>query len=340
MQRRLGQIPSVPHTRRTVIIELLIRLHSFFVEVFMPRQRFSALTVILVALFVSSCEHPNSPVENVLTPPHALDGMRVVAPKTLDNGGHPNVGALLADFSSDGITVNDLICSGSLISSTVFLTAAHCLQFLPSLGITEVAVSFDSDLSDGVDGVILSSVFEWDPAFGHDAADPHDIGVVVLPAPVGIPPVSLPTASQLSSLAARGGLVGQEFVNVGYGVVPEWKMGPPGFSFDGKRYVSSAFFLGLTKAWLNLNQNVDARGEGGNCFGDSGSPHFLGDTDLAVALTVTGDPNCRALGQHYRLDTPMARTFYSAGPQIGPRYLQLHPGPLLRSPVTAGLLWI
>jgi len=65
-------------------------------------------------------------------------------------------------------------------------------------------------------------------------------------------------------------------------------------------------------AWLNLAENPSI-GSGGTCFGDSGGPHFLGgvESNLEVALTVTGDAVCRATDKDYRLDTPTARDFLS-----------------------------
>ena len=54
-----------------------------------------------------------------------------------DGNGHPEVGALLAPHAfSDGTWEE---CSGTLISPTVFLTAAHC-----DMGVSRVAVTFDS----------------------------------------------------------------------------------------------------------------------------------------------------------------------------------------------------
>jgi len=61
---------------------------------------------------------------------------RAITYGTPDGDGHPEVGALLAPQAySDGTWA---ACSGTLISPTVFLTAAHC-----DLGVSRVAVTFD-----------------------------------------------------------------------------------------------------------------------------------------------------------------------------------------------------
>ena len=60
--------------------------------------------------------------------------------------------------------------------------------------------------------------------------------------------------------------------------------------------------------WLNLSMNPST-GNGGTCYGDSGGPHFLGTSQVVVAITVTGDAPCRATDVDYRTDTPSARAF-------------------------------
>jgi secreted trypsin-like serine protease len=62
----------------------------------------------------------------------------------------------------------------------------------------------------------------------------------------------------------------------------------------------------LEPAWLNLSMNTST-GDGGTCYGDSGGPHFLGA--VVVAVTVTGDTQCKATDKDYRVDTPQARAF-------------------------------
>src|SRR3954464_8242632 len=90
-----------------------------------------------------------------------------------------NVGAVMFDFNGDGLDADDWFCTGSLISPTVFLTAAHCLEFLPADA--QVYVTFAPSAAQGVSTAIKASAFHFDPAYGHDNSDPHDIGVVILP---------------------------------------------------------------------------------------------------------------------------------------------------------------
>ena len=61
-----------------------------------------------------------------------------------DDNLHPNVGALVADWDPDS-PGPDVLCSGTLIAPTVYLTAAHCTAFLESEGITQAWVTFAAD---------------------------------------------------------------------------------------------------------------------------------------------------------------------------------------------------
>jgi secreted trypsin-like serine protease len=215
-----------------------------------------------------------------------------------DGTAHPNVGGLVADQAySDGTWI---YCSGTLISPTVFLTAAHCAEASP-----DVRVTFSSAYQDG--DAVSSGTFHGDPAYNQAQSDPHDIAVVVLDKAVkGIAPAGLPKAGSLSSLSGS-----QQFTSVGYGAY-EVTQGPGGHQllYDDVRMVATGTLNSINPAWLRISMNP-ATGNGGTCYGDSGGPNFLGTTNIVAATTITGDMWCRSTNVDYRLDTPSARAFLS-----------------------------
>ncbi|HXI81633.1 MAG TPA: trypsin-like serine protease [Verrucomicrobiae bacterium] len=223
----------------------------------------------------------------------------------LDGNGHPNVGAMvLLDENGDP----GLVCSGTLISPTVFLTASHCTAFLPEIGVDahDVYVTFDPVVGPGA--TLYRGTAHTNPLYGGPESDPHDVAVIVLDeAPAGITPAHLPTANLLDQLDLKS----QRFVTVGYGVARDDKTkGPASLFFDATRRSVDQGFRSMTKAWLNLSMNPSV-GSGGTCYGDSGGPHFVGSSDVVVAVTVTGDVNCRATDVDYRVDTDESRAFLS-----------------------------
>lgn len=226
---------------------------------------------------------------------------RAITFGTVDGNLHPNVGALVADFGGTKYA----ICSGTLVSPTVFLTAGHC-----TTGLTRVWVTFDSqiDLQGPSGASLLAGTAHTHPLYGTPStSEPYDIGVVVLDRQVRrITPASLPSAGMLDRIP-KPTLRSSTFVTVGYGVARDSKTGGPLALFDdGKRRYATQSFSNLLASWLDLSQNP-ATGNGGTCYGDSGGPHLLGSA--VVSLTVTGDAWCRASDRTYRLDTPVPRAF-------------------------------
>ena len=227
-----------------------------------------------------------------------------------DGARHPNVGALIADFPGSGPAP---VCSGTLVSPTVFLTAGHCVASLAGQGVSRVWVTFDPTL-DPAAWTLLPGAYYLDPAFGHDRGDLHDLAVVVLSSVVaGVQPAALPPAGLLDRLAASGELRSAVFVNVGYGFSDRVTGGgKPQLLYDGARRVSTSPFGALTGTWLKLSSNANATGQGGVCYGDSGGPRFLGGSSTVVAITSGGDAACAGMSSSYRLDTPSARAFLSS----------------------------
>jgi secreted trypsin-like serine protease len=215
-----------------------------------------------------------------------------------DGNRHPNVGALVGTF--DGQTYP--YCSGTLISPTVFLTAAHC-----DIGTSTVYVTFDSEYTSK--SRLYSGTFHSDPLYNQSQNDPHDIAVVVFDKPIkGIEPAQLPTLGQFDSVAKD-----QQFTAVGYGGQEAVNQpGGPVIGYLDTREYAVSTFNAVGPGYLRLSQNP-ATGNGGTCYGDSGGPNFLGagsaETDIIAGITITGDSLCKSTNVIYRLDTESARAF-------------------------------
>ncbi len=213
-----------------------------------------------------------------------------------DGNKHPNVGGLVAPtVYSDGTWI---YCSGTLISPTVFLTAAHCDE-----DGARVRVTFSSEYKDG-DKVYVGT-FHADPLYNQSQSDPHDIAVVVFDKAVkGVAPARLPTAGSLSNLSGS-----QKFTSVGYGAY-EVTNEPGGhqYLYNDVRGVATGTLNSTNSSWLRISMNA-SKGDGGTCYGDSGGPNFLGSTNIIAGTTITGDAVCRSTNVVYRLDTQSARAF-------------------------------
>ena len=228
-----------------------------------------------------------------------------------DGTGHPNVGALIGDFGGDLFQV----CSGTLVSPTVFVTASHCTSYLEEQGASAL-VTFDP--ASALDGgsTLIPGVMHTNPAWKNLAglANSPDVVVITFSSSVlgacQCTPARLPTAGLLDELAAKNGLKGQRFTAVGYGLTQRVKNGPgtPQLGDTNLRMVATEDFNALGPTWLHLSQNPSL-GNGGTCYGDSGGPNFLGTSDVIAGLTVTGDRWCRSTNVTFRLDTPAAREF-------------------------------
>jgi hypothetical protein len=221
---------------------------------------------------------------------------------TPDGNNHPEVGALIGQFTSGTFPY----CSGTLIAPNVFLTAAHC-----DLGVSRVYVTFDEHAD--ANSKLLSGTYYRDPLYNQAQDDPHDIAVVVLDKPVkGVTPARLPAAGSLDALR-----VNDPFTSVGYGgQEPTNEIGPGGdvITYEDSREYSVGSLSAVNPAWLRLSQNIHT-GDGGTCYGDSGGPNFIGasrtETNIVGGTTITGDSLCKATNVIYRLDRPSARSFLS-----------------------------
>ena len=269
------------------------------------RRDVPVVLALAATAFLAGCDEPTTHPSAPITPELISNG------EPTGESLYGNVGALLYDFDEDGrIEGWEQSCTGSLIAPRVFLTAAHCVIGWPEAQ-PQFYVTFDGSLLPRLSGVIRATGFEYDHRYGHDQANLYDLAVVFLPANAtrGITPLQLPRLGLLDELQAKGGLVDQMFVNVGYGTGAT-RTGPPAFPWTGLREYSLSEFMGLQPNWLGLLMNSNATGEGGDCYGDSGGPKFFeGNDRLIVATVTTGDVPCRATTWDQRLDTRTSREF-------------------------------
>jgi V8-like Glu-specific endopeptidase len=223
-----------------------------------------------------------------------------------DGDGHPYVGLMVAQ-DADG---NPLWrCSGTLLSPTVFLTAGHCTE-APAV---HVEIWFDSDVESGIpengypyDGDVGGTPYTH-PDYDPNAFYLYDLGVVVLDEPVLMDVYgALPELNQLDAYATERGQNKVTFTAVGYGLqmsfpdAASWK--------ENNQRVRMVAYPKLNQInggivgdfSLLLSNNAHT---GGTCFGDSGGPNFIGDSNVVAGVTSFGlNGNCAGTGGVYRID--------------------------------------
>lgn len=235
------------------------------------------------------------------------------------NNTYSNAGAFIVKSPSGEIFP---ICSGTLITPNVFLTASHCTQYftdtLAPAGYTAY-VSFDKSipfgsLTSGKTKLLAVQSVVTNPNYNQSQSDSGDIAVLILQSNVrGITPATLATCGLLDQLAAQNVLKNAVFTNAGYGLQNRVVGGGVPYFQDMNpipRMYSFSSFNALNGGYIRLSQNPST-GNGGTCFGDSGGPNFItvnGQLILA-AITITGDSVCRSTNVDYRLDTPSAQAF-------------------------------
>ncbi len=227
-----------------------------------------------------------------------------------DEERHPHVGGTVLYYAPRDETIVN--CTGALISSTVFVTAAHCGR-----NGTRRSVSFDEHF-DPATSTRHPGTFVTHPDYNPAQEFQNDVAVIVLDNPVpGVDAARLPrlpAAGLLDRMKADGTLnQSTAFTSVGYGFLAyATGSGAPRPVRGQSRHYSVGSFDALSPHQLHLSQN-SALGDGGTCNGDSGGPNFLGageaETTVIAGLTSTGDTYCKATNVTYRLDTVAARQF-------------------------------
>lgn len=239
-----------------------------------------------------------------------------------DGNAHPYVG-MSVYYDAAGHPL--WICSGTLISPTVYVTAAHCAgpetPGAPQPASAQIWFTAGPPAPGDYAGGSCFGHVGWPcrgDASGVPVADPgwtgvlpdHDIGIVRLATPVtayGF--AKLPPLGYLDGLTTRRGLQDTSFTIVGYGV----QVQTPKFQYANfARTVGTVQLRGVTDIDL-LTSASPGNGTGGSgaCFGDSGGPVFNGG--YLVATTSYGSKWCTGGTGNFRLDTAAAQAFVTGG---------------------------
>lgn len=222
-----------------------------------------------------------------------------------DGTRHPYVGIALQP-----VTGGFVVCSGSFLSPTKFLTAAHC--FDPS------APALVSPANQQPFPVVAGAVHnnpDW--CFGCGAgiqgADTHDVAVITLSKPVLLSEyAALPSAHLVDSLPMMS------FVDiVGYGVQGFVRGGgQPQQIFTAVRFFAPSQLVQSNNPGsaelLKLTANP-SQGTGGVCFGDSGGPDVLTGTNVVLGVNSFVTNNlCAGVTYSQRVDLPDILAFINS----------------------------
>jgi V8-like Glu-specific endopeptidase len=241
----------------------------------------------------------------------------------LDGENHPHVVLLIMDVGGEPTWR----CSATLLSPTVVLTAGHCVSNYPDEPATGFRVFTESDVENGdnnypypgpnsVEAVSWAAHPEYETApFWY-----HDVGVVILEEPIYLDEYGvLPEVDQLDALKTRRGLQETWFTAVGYGLQ---RINPVFVESEKVRMFATPTLIqinvpGFTGDFSLLLSNNHSTG--GTCFGDSGGPNFLADSNVVAGVTSFGiNGNCAGTGGVFRMDRQNVLDFVcDVAPDVG-----------------------
>jgi hypothetical protein len=213
-------------------------------------------------------------------------------------------------------------CSGTLMSSTVFMVAGHCTE-APA---AEIEIWFDSGDPNGIPlaagypaagpnpcaGITgypctgdVTGLPHTHPLYDPDAFFLHDLGVVTLDTAVtGRGFGALPEQGVLSTLRKKDAT----FTAVGYGLQKSFP--------DAAAWKEQATRIRMVAhpKLIQIDQGIvgdyamlltNNHRTGGTCFGDSGGPNFIGTSNVVGGVTSFGlNQTCAGTGGVYRVDQP------------------------------------
>ena len=236
----------------------------------------------------------------------------------LDGDGHPHVVLLLME-TEFGLRFR---CSATLLSPTVVLTAGHCTSnygYIEEEGdYVAMRVFTESDVDNGNNNYPFAGpnsveATRWaaHPLYPTAPFFVHDVGMVELAEPIYLDEYGqLPPVDSLDKLKTKRGLQNRSFTSVGYGLQ---RINPVFIQADRVRMVAHPHLIqinvpGFTGDFSLLLSNNHSTG--GTCFGDSGGPNFLGDSNVVAGVTSFGlNGNCAGTGGVFRMDRQNVQDF-------------------------------
>jgi hypothetical protein len=265
-------------------------------------RRLTLIGVLVVSLFVGA------------TPASAITNGE------LDGNGHPYVGLMVFNLADGRFR-----CSGTLVSSTTFLTAGHCTSGV----IGKVQIWFLADVetnrckltgADLTPAKCAAATPNWNgypffgqatgtayahPQFDESAFFLHDLGLVVLDKPWKSKTYGkLPSLGQNTVYSDANPGSSAVYTAVGYGLQ---QINPAFVTQQRVRMFANPWRIQIDGGIVGdysilLSNNASS---GGTCFGDSGGPNFIGTSNVVGAVTSFGlYGTCGGTGGVYRVDQP------------------------------------
>lgn len=237
----------------------------------------------------------------------------------LDGNGHPQVVLILMEV--DGAPA--FRCSGTMLTPIYVLTAGHCAGAPGEF--SGIRIFTESDVEAGIGttnnypyaGPNSVEAVRWaaHPDYPYYPFYFNDVGMIELRAPGFNPGMfgTLPAVDSLDQYKTKRGLNKVTFTSVGYGLQESFPTAAAWKENNSRtRYVANpklnqinGGIVGDFSLLLSNNHHT-----GGTCFGDSGGPNFLYDTNIVAGVTSFGlNGNCAGTGGVFRMDRQNVQDF-------------------------------